>query len=108
MKLRANSRHSRHAVAVLGQMIRISRIERGWSMLDLAERLGVSRDLLHRIEQGDTRCGIGTVFEAAFIVGVPLFDEDSSTLAARYSKQAEKLSLLPKSVHKSRDFKDDF
>ena len=50
---------------MLGQLIRINRIERKLSVAQLAERVGASRDLMQRIEKGDPRCGIGIVFEAA-------------------------------------------
>lgn len=107
--LRTYSRYGREAVTVLGQCIRIARIERKLSVAALAERAGVSRDFIQRIEQGDPRCGIGAVFEAAAIVGVPLFEEDRGALTARIAEQEEKLRLLPKSVHKSRTMvKDDF
>ena len=106
---RAYSRYCREALAVLGQFIRINRIERRLSVEELATRVGVSRDLMHRIERGDPRCGIGLVFEAAVIVGVPLFESDRSRLSERKEAQSEKLSLLPKAIHKQRNaVKDDF
>jgi transcriptional regulator with XRE-family HTH domain len=106
---RTYSRYGREAVVVLGQLIRINRIERKLSIAQLAERAGVSRDMMHRIEQGDPRCGIGLVFEAAAIVGVPLFEEDHGRLTTRMNEQEEKLRLLPKSIHRARTVvKDDF
>lgn len=80
------------------------------SVLDLAERLGVSRDMMQRIEKGDPRCGIGYVFEAAVIVGVPLFEEDPSRLSEMKKRYSEKINLLPKSIRKpnSTVIKDDF
>ena len=39
----------------------------GLSMYALWLKCGVSRDMMRRIEQGDPRCGIGLVFEAALI-----------------------------------------
>ena len=107
--IRTYSRHGREAVAVLGQRIRIARIERKLSVAALAERAGVSRDLMQRIEQGDPRCGIGLVFEAAAIVGVPLFEEDRGRLTLRMAEQDEKLRLLPKAIRKTKTaVKDDF
>jgi transcriptional regulator with XRE-family HTH domain len=106
---RTYSRYGREAVIVLGQLIRINRIERKLSVAQLAERVGVSRDLMQRIEQGDPRCGIGVVFEAAAICGVPLFEEDRSQLTMRVAEQEEKLRLLPKSIRKTKMVvKDDF
>ena len=106
---RTCSRYGREAAIVLGQLIRINRIERKLSVVQLAERAGASRDLIQRIEQGDPRCGIGTVFEAAAIVGVPLFEEDRGRLTTRRTEHEEKLRLLPKSIRKTRTVvKDDF
>jgi transcriptional regulator with XRE-family HTH domain len=106
---RSFSRYSREAVAVLGQLIRIRRIERKLGIEELATRAGVSRDMMRRIEQGDPRCGIGMVFEAATIVGVPLFESDRSRLTTLLVEQEDKLRLLPKAIHKPRtDVKDDF
>jgi transcriptional regulator with XRE-family HTH domain len=107
--LRTYSRYGREAIAVLGQLIRINRIERKLAVQELADRVGVSRDMMQRIERGDPRCGIGPVFEAAAIVGVPLFEEDGSKLTLRLNEHEEKLRLLPKAIHKNRaTVKDDF
>jgi transcriptional regulator with XRE-family HTH domain len=106
---RTYSRYGREAVTVLGQLIRINRLERKLSVAQLAERVGVSRDMMQRIELGDPRCAIGVAFEAAAIVGVPLFEEDRSKLTMRLAEQEEKLRLLPKAIRKTRVVvKDDF
>ena len=106
---RIYSRYSREAITVLGQLIRTHRIERKISVAQLADRAGISRDLMQRIEKGDPRCGIGIVFEAASIVGVPLFEADRGRLASRIAEQAEKLTLLPKYVRRTKvTVKDDF
>lgn len=106
---RTYSRYGREAVTVLGQLIRINRLERKLSVAQLAERVGVSRDMMQRIELGDPRCAIGVAFEAAAIVGVPLFEENRSKLTMRVAEQEEKLRLLPKAVRKTRVVvKDDF
>ena len=56
-----------------------------------------------------SRCGIGLVFEAAAIVGVPLFESDRSRLTTLLVEQEDKLRLLPKAIHKPREeVKDDF
>ena len=116
---RTYSRHAREAVMVLGQLIRINRIERKISVQELATRVGISRDMMHRIEQGDPRCGIGFVFEAAVIVGVPLLGDGplwgdvggtlNRNLTTNRQALDEKLRLLPKAIHKSRaPVTDDF
>lgn len=42
---------------------------------DLAERCGMSRSTIQRIERGDATVEIGLVLEAATVVGISLFDE---------------------------------
>jgi transcriptional regulator with XRE-family HTH domain len=107
--VRSLSRYGREAVIVLGQRIRLNRINRKLTIHELADRVGVSPDLIKRIERGDPRCGIGLVFEAATVVGVTLFEEDREQLHRRRLEQDEKLSLLPRSIRKpQRVVKDDF
>ncbi len=94
---------------MLGSMIRRARIERQMTAAELSARAGISRGLLHRIEKGDPGCAIGTVFEVAAIVGVPLFDAGPGRLTAMIDANKAVLSLLPKAVHRPRTgVNDDF
>ena len=79
-------------------------------MDDTAERAGISRALLRRIENGDPGSSIGATFEVAAIVGIPLFETERSRLAAHLAHQADKLTLLPGVVRARRTavVKDDF
>ncbi len=99
--------YSRDAVALLGGLIRSARKQRKITAQELAERAGISRGLLQRIEQGSMKCAIGAVFEVATIVGVNLFDADENTLAQHMHRTHEKLALLPKSVRKTTKVADD-
>jgi transcriptional regulator with XRE-family HTH domain len=106
---RAYSRYSRDAVVLLGQMIRIGRLNHKLTIAELAERADVSRGLIQRIERGDPGCSIGAVFEAATIVGIRLFDADQPTLTTSIASNQQTLTLLPKSARPSRKaIKDDF
>ena len=103
------SNHSLSAIELLGSLIRIARKERKMTVQELADRAGISRGLVQRIERGDPNCSIGAAFEAATIVGVPLFELDSKQLSQKLNQANEKLALLPKSVHKLRQtVNDDF
>jgi DNA-binding XRE family transcriptional regulator len=106
---RPSSRYSRDAAVLLGQLIRRARIERRLTVQGLAERAGMSRGLVQRIEKGDGGCAIGAVFEAAAIVGLRLFDADQAELARAIGSTATILSLLPRTVQASGvEAKDDF
>lgn len=106
---RPYSRYSREAVALLGQLIRQRRIERKMTAGDLAQRADLSRGLVVRIEKGDLRCAIGAVFEAAAIVGVPLFDADQAKLDDKVRATAATLTLLPRSARAPKiGVKDEF
>ncbi len=106
---RTYSRTSQQALRLLGALLRAARIEKKMGTQALAERAGISRDLLRRIEKGDPRCEIGVVFELAAILGVTLFEPELGTLQARTREVQSRLALLPKAVHAPDDeVKDDF
>ena len=106
---RTYSRYSREASSLLGGLIRAARKERKFTAQELADRAGISRGLLQRIEKGDLKCEIGAVFEVATIVGVKLFDADEATLTKHIRQTDDKLALLPKSVRKkSKVVRDEF
>ena len=106
---RPYSRYSRDAAQLLGRLIRRARVEQGVTAEALAERAGISRGLVQRIEKGEMGCAIGAVFEAAAIVGVPLFEASPAELASRVAETGYILHLLPQSVRGSSDaVKDDF
>ncbi|WP_043769708.1 helix-turn-helix transcriptional regulator [Algiphilus aromaticivorans] len=97
---RTYSRYTRQAVRLLGLQLHTRRLERGMTAAALAERAGVSRDLLYRVERGDPRVALGLAFELAAIVGVPLFDPDPGVLDAHIRRTEDRLSLLPSAVRK--------
>ncbi len=106
---RAYSRYSRDAAALLSALIREARNDRKLTAQELADRAGISRSLLQRIEKGNLKCEIGAVFEAATIVGAQLFDAEGNTLTKYLRQTQEKLALLPKSVRKkAKAGRDDF
>ena len=105
--IRTYSRYTREALTLLGQMIKAGRIERKLTAQDLAERAGIYRDMLVRVEKGDPKCGIGVVFELAVLVGIKLFDADVASLSNHIKQTEDKLALLPKAVHKKTKALDD-
>ncbi len=108
-RTRTLSPPARLALGILGKLIRAGRIERKMTTAELAERAGISRDMLYRVEKGDPRCEIGVVFELAVIVGVTLFEPDVSGLRGLDRQVSDRLSLLPKSIRKpDEEVHDDF
>lgn len=106
---RTYSRYTRDAAALLGALIREARNERKLTAQELADRAGISRELLQRIEKGNLKCEIGAVFEVATIVGIKLFDLNDIAMTRQLGQTREKLELLPKSVRKkSKKVYDDF
>lgn len=103
------SRYAREATELLGLMVHNARIERRLTVTELAERAGISRGLVQRIERGDMGCSIGAVFEVAAIVGVQLFEAEPTALTRHLSMARDRLTLLPKKVRGGRaEVKDDF
>lgn len=106
-KQRTYSAYSLDAMSLLGKSIRASRKVLKMSESELAERAGISRNVVRGVEFGDMSTSIGTVFELAHIVGITLFESDKRGLAQRLNQVDEKLALLPKATHKSTKVIDD-
>ena len=108
-KTRSYSRYATEAAELLGLTIHEARIQRGLTVSEAAERAGISRGLVNRIENGEMGCAIGAAFELAAIAGVPLFDAEPTTLTRNLTNARDKVSLLPKKTRKStKAVKDDF
>jgi len=95
------------ALITFGEMIRAGRIARRWSQQGLAERLGTSRFTLSKIESGDPSVAIGTVFEAASLVGIPLLGDTQDQRASHARAVTAEVALLPSRV-RERIVDDDF
>jgi len=106
---RAYSAYSRDAMHLFGALIRTERKAQKMSEQELADRAGVSRGLIRRIEEGDMKCEVGVVFEVAYIIGISLFDAGPSRLSSHIKQVEDKLTLLPKSIRKkAKVISDDF
>ncbi|MDQ8044719.1 MAG: helix-turn-helix transcriptional regulator [Solirubrobacteraceae bacterium] len=100
---------ARDAAKFLGARIKAARLERGWTVAELAERAQVGRDTIMSVERGGLRVAVGTVFDCAFLVGVPLFYDDAQRLAAEAARgQAPLLGRRARPVTDESDVDLDF
>lgn len=108
-KTQPYSRYSADAVQLMSSLIKVARKERKLTTQDIANRAGISRGLVQRIEKGEMKCSIGAVFEVAAILGIKLFDADETSLSTHIRQNEDKLALMPKSIRKkTKVVNDDF
>jgi transcriptional regulator with XRE-family HTH domain len=108
-RARTHSPYAVDAARLLGEQIRVARRERRWSQRDLAGRAGITPETVGKVERGSLSVALGTAFELATLVGVPLFHEDRAGLAADLDRTRDRSALLPQRVRaRPREVKDDF
>ena len=91
----------------MGEMILLHRKERKMTAQDLADRSGISRTTLYKIEKGDMKCEIGLVFEVAALVGVKLFETEVTAIDMLRESIENKIALLPSRIRKLKGPIDD-
>ncbi len=62
----------------LGERLKLARLRRELSTVLFAERLGISRDTLSRLEKGDPNIALGTYMRALRVLGL---DKDMDSVA---------------------------
>jgi transcriptional regulator with XRE-family HTH domain len=108
-RTRAYSRTVRQAAELLGSQVREARIERRWTVRELAERAGISTSTLLKVEQGDPSVTLGVALDVATLVGVPLFYEERADLGAELTRRRDRMTLLPQRVRKpEEDLSNEF
>lgn len=106
---RTYSRQTVEAARLLGMQVRRARLERRWTLEELAERVGVNHNTMRKVERGDLSVGLGPAFEAAALVGVPLFDADLERRKLASREVEASLALLPGRARRPvREIDDDF
>jgi transcriptional regulator with XRE-family HTH domain len=94
-----------HALRSLGRQILSQRKLQKITLAGLAERAGITQKTLTAIEKGFAGATVGTVFEVAWLVGIPLVgasEPDGKQLID------ERLALLPSRVTSTDNGNDDF
>ncbi|MEC4678995.1 MAG: helix-turn-helix transcriptional regulator [Nitrospirota bacterium] len=93
----------------MGEQIKLGRKQRKWTEKNLADRAGISRATLQKIEKGEMSCAIGLVFEVATLAGMNLFEPDKASLSRRIDKTRDHIALLPQRIKtKTKVVDDDF
>ena len=92
---------------MIGLQVKAGRIERRWTVKELASRTGVTEVTMRKVERGDPTVALGTALEAAVLVGVTLFHDDAARRAAEAGRYVDKLALLPGTVRLRRPPVDD-
>jgi transcriptional regulator with XRE-family HTH domain len=96
------------AARLLGRRVSEARRDRRWTIEELAERVGVSYVTMRKVERGDLSVGLGVAFEAATVLGIPLFSDDAARRRLEAQRTEDRLAVLPKTVRKPRRVRDDF
>ncbi len=97
------------ALRLLAASIKTHRLHRRWSIEELARRVGVSHPTIIKVERADPTVAIGTMLEAATLVGVTLFDADPVVRARHHDRLSTELKLLPQAGRApSAEADDDF
>ncbi len=106
-KKRIYSRYTKEAAILLGHHIQLLRKKRKWTETDLAERAGISKVTLRKIEKGDLSIALGFAFEVAALVGVKLFEAGPAQVATEIDNVKNKIALLPQRIRQNEDTIDD-
>ena len=93
---RNHSEIARNTALLLGELIRVARLQQRMTAEELAQRAGVSRGLVTRVEKGDMGAGIGAAFEMVAILDVSLFEKEEDRVSDRLHQTRRIGALLPR------------
>jgi len=91
--------YAQEAAALMGSNVRIERINRGWTVIELAARAGCSRHTVAAVERAHAAVAFGHVLNICAALGIQLFVADPVELARLGRTQQQMLRLMPKRVH---------
>lgn len=95
-------------IAQLGQRIRIARIRRGWSVVDLATKAGINRNTVTALEQGKPGTAIGVCFAVLWALGLDKTLDAVADPDADLHGKALEASRRPTRAGKSKKTSDDY
>lgn len=96
-----------NATLVLGLQLAAARRRQRRTAQEVAERAGMTRVTLRRIERGDPDVAIGLYFEVATVLSVPLFGAQGRELAELAARGERDLALLPARIYERPQAVDD-
>ena len=70
MALKAQLKDVEAQLVVIGERVRIARVRRCWTAAELAERVGVERRTISRLEHGDAGVRTGVLFSVVWVLGL--------------------------------------
>jgi transcriptional regulator with XRE-family HTH domain len=95
-------------VSELGRRIRLARLRRGWSVVDLAAKAGVNRNTITALELGKAGTAIGHFVTVLWVLGLEKsLDCVADPDADAHGKVLE-ASRRPKRAGKPRNTGDDY
>jgi transcriptional regulator with XRE-family HTH domain len=98
-----------NAARVLGFQLAAARRRQRRTAVEVAERAGITRVTLRRVERGDPAIALGLFFEVAAVLSVPLFGAEGRDLAELAAQGERELALLPaRVVVPAEEVDDDF
>jgi len=97
-RTRTYSPRTIEALDLLGKQIHASRLERRWTLNGLARRIGITVPTMRKIEQGDPTVALGVTFEAASVLGLPIFGKDADRRSLESRWLDDRLAVLPARV----------
>ena len=105
-----SSRATKDTMSYLGRLIKLARVEHSMMAQELADRVGISRGLLQRIESGNLRVTMAPVIETCFVLGIPVLGCDKKHINSLSMMLSYMNKLFPGSIrHSSKNaVQDDF
>ena len=107
-KPHAYSPQAEEAARLLGGQVRLGRLERRWTVEELAERVGVNHATIRKVERGDLTVGLGPALEAAVLAGVPLFNVGPAGLDPALRDVRAALAMVPSRARRPKAVDVDF
>ncbi len=80
--LKDKSDKTKKLLDILSNLIRMTRIEYGYTALEISNALDIGRETYRRIESGDATVSIGTYLDVCMILNISIFGDSVDNLAS--------------------------